>query len=158
MKWRAEGASLLSRGAALECSPGRKPGVNSNPGSQPQRGERFEWIRGILRPYGAGTSTLFQPRGLRPRLHSYAAPRLERANCNSFTPSGRRYSGGKMSTLPLSGVRVVDISSFLAGPMVSMFLGDYGADVIKVEHPGRGDEVRFWGENKDGVGLYYKVL
>ena len=63
-----------------------------------------------------------------------------------------------MSTLPLSGVRVVDISSFLAGPMVSMFLGDYGADVIKVEHPGRGDEVRFWGENKDGVGLYYKVL
>jgi len=63
-----------------------------------------------------------------------------------------------MSTLPLSGIRVVDISSFLAGPMVSMFLGDYGADVIKVEHPGRGDEVRFWGENKDGVGLYYKVL
>src|SRR5437870_10849448 len=62
MKWRAEGASLLSRGAALECSPGRKPGVNSKPGSQPQRGERFEWIRGILRPYGPGTSTLFHPR------------------------------------------------------------------------------------------------
>src|SRR5882724_12550203 len=52
----------FSRGAATECSPGRKPGVNSNPGSQPQRGERFEWIRGILRPYGAGTSTLFHPR------------------------------------------------------------------------------------------------
>src|SRR5712664_818787 len=52
----------FSRGAATECSPGRKPGVNSNPGSQPHRGERFEWIRGILRPYGAGTSTLFHPR------------------------------------------------------------------------------------------------
>src|SRR6266850_4153401 len=63
-----------------------------------------------------------------------------------------------LCAMPLSGVRVVDISSFLAGPMVSMFLGDYGADVIKVEHPERGDEVRFWGENKDGVGLYYKVL
>src|SRR6266403_3571447 len=62
MKWRAEGASLLSRGAAVECSPGRKPGVNSNPGSEPQRGERLESIRGILRPCGAGTSTLFHPR------------------------------------------------------------------------------------------------
>src|SRR6266850_652193 len=49
-------------GGAEECSPGRKPGVNSKAGSQPQRGERFEWIRGILRPYGAGTSTLFHPR------------------------------------------------------------------------------------------------
>ena len=60
--------------------------------------------------------------------------------------------------LPLAGVRVVDISSFLAAPMASMFLADYGADVIKVERPGKGDEVRYWGHNKDGVGLYFKVL
>ncbi len=40
-----------------------------------------------------------------------------------------------MGSLPLSGIRVVDISSFLAAPMVAMFLGDYGADVVKVEHP-----------------------
>ncbi len=59
---------------------------------------------------------------------------------------------------PLRGVRVLDISNFLAGPMVSMFLGDYGADVVKVENPSRGDEMRFWGENRNGVGLYYKVL
>ncbi len=59
---------------------------------------------------------------------------------------------------PLRGVRVLDISNFLAGPMVSMFLGDYGADVVKVENPARGDEMRFWGENRNGVGLYYKVL
>src|SRR5262245_39597099 len=63
-----------------------------------------------------------------------------------------------MSSLPLSGVRVIDISSFLAGPMVAMFLADYGADVIKIERSGSGDEVRLWGHNKDGVGLYYKVL
>ncbi|MBI4587373.1 MAG: CoA transferase [Candidatus Rokubacteria bacterium] len=61
-------------------------------------------------------------------------------------------------SLPLSGVRVVDLSNFLAGPMVSMFLGDYGAEVIKVEHPARGDEMRFWGHNKHGIGLYYKVV
>ncbi len=58
----------------------------------------------------------------------------------------------------LAGVKVLDISNFLAAPMSTMFLADFGADVIKVERPGRGDELRFWGENKDGVGLYYKVI
>src|SRR5262245_42660551 len=58
----------------------------------------------------------------------------------------------------LSGVKVLDISNFLAAPMSTMFLADFGADVVKVERPGRGDELRFWGENKDGVGLYYKVI
>ena len=60
--------------------------------------------------------------------------------------------------MPLAGIRVADISNFLAAPMASMFLGDYGAEVVKVEHPSRGDEMRFWGENKKGVGLYYKVI
>src|ERR1044071_7806529 len=59
---------------------------------------------------------------------------------------------------PFSDIRVLDLSSFLAGPLVSMFLADFGAEVIKVERPDGGDEVRKWGENKDGVGLYYKVL
>ena len=58
----------------------------------------------------------------------------------------------------LAGVKVVDISNFLAAPMSTMFLADFGADVIKVERPGTGDELRFWGENKGGVGLYYKVI
>ena len=58
----------------------------------------------------------------------------------------------------LQGVRVLDISNLLAAPMSTMYLADFGADVIKVERPGRGDEVRFWGEHKDGVGLYYKVI
>ena len=58
----------------------------------------------------------------------------------------------------LSGIRVIDISNFLAGPISSMFLGDFGADVIKVERPGTGDEIRYWGNNKDGVGLMYKLV
>ncbi len=61
-------------------------------------------------------------------------------------------------TAALDGVKVLDISNFLAAPLSTMFLADFGADVIKVERPGRGDELRFWGENKDGVGLYYKVV
>lgn len=58
----------------------------------------------------------------------------------------------------LAGVRVVDISNFLAAPLCSMFLADFGAQVIKVERPGAGDEVRRWGEVKNGVGLYYKAV
>lgn len=59
---------------------------------------------------------------------------------------------------PLKGVKVIDISNFLAGPISSMFLGDSGADIIKVERPGTGDEIRYWGNNKDGVGLMYKLV
>ena len=49
--------------------------------------------------------------------------------------------------LPLAGIKVIDLANFLAGPISSMFLADFGADVIKVERPGTGDEVRFWGNN-----------
>lgn len=48
-------------------------------------------------------------------------------------------------SLPLSGVRVLDLSRVLAGPLCGMVLGDFGAEVIKVEHPRGGDDTRDWG-------------
>lgn len=52
----------------------------------------------------------------------------------------------------LTGIKILDLSRVLAGPLCSMMLGDLGADVIKVERPGSGDETRGWGPPFDARG------
>ncbi len=59
---------------------------------------------------------------------------------------------------PLDGLRVVEFATLFAGPLAAAFLGDFGAEVIKVEHPRRPDPSRGHGPGKDGVGLWWKVL
>jgi crotonobetainyl-CoA:carnitine CoA-transferase CaiB-like acyl-CoA transferase len=67
-----------------------------------------------------------------------------------------------MSTAPsapaLGGLRVLDLATLFAGPMAATLLGDFGAEVIKVEHPERPDPSRGHGPAKDGIGLWWKVL
>ncbi len=60
--------------------------------------------------------------------------------------------------LPLRGIRVIDAATLAAGPMVATALGEFGAEVIKVEQPGSGDPLRTWGHMKDGVGLFWKSV
>jgi crotonobetainyl-CoA:carnitine CoA-transferase CaiB-like acyl-CoA transferase len=57
----------------------------------------------------------------------------------------------------LAGLRVLDVSTLFAGPLAATMLGDFGAEVIKIEHP-KGDPVRYHGASKDGVGLWGKVV
>ena len=59
---------------------------------------------------------------------------------------------------PLHGLRVVDAATLAAGPLVATALGEFGADVIKVEQPGAGDPLRTWGDRKDGIGLVWKSM
>ncbi len=59
---------------------------------------------------------------------------------------------------PLDGVRVLDISTIIAAPFAAMLLGDYGAEVIKVEHPKGGDPARTHGEQRNGTALWWLML
>ena len=72
--------------------------------------------------------------------------------------SGRPMDGAATGATALNGVRVLDISTLFAGPLAATFLGDFGADVIKVEHPTKPDAARGHGPAKGGVNLWWKTL
>ena len=61
---------------------------------------------------------------------------------------------------PLHGLRVIDLSTVLAGPNCARYLADFGADVVKVERPDGGDSLRnmAWRDPRDGTGLWWKVV
>jgi len=59
---------------------------------------------------------------------------------------------------PLDGLRVIELATLFAGPLAGTFLGDFGAEVVKVEHPRKPDPSRTHGASKDGIGLWWKTI
>ncbi len=63
-----------------------------------------------------------------------------------------------MGNLPLEGLKVIDAAVLFAAPTIAQNMGDFGAEVIKIEHPRLGDSLRSLGATKDGVPLWWKVV
>lgn len=61
-------------------------------------------------------------------------------------------------TTPLAGIRVLELATLFAGPVATALLGDFGAEVVKLEHPRRLDPSRGHGPAREGVGLWWSVL
>jgi crotonobetainyl-CoA:carnitine CoA-transferase CaiB-like acyl-CoA transferase len=62
------------------------------------------------------------------------------------------------NTAMLDGVRVLDLATLAAAPLAATYLGEFGAEVIKVEQPNGGDPIRTWGNQRDGIGLMWKSV
>ncbi|MER5930521.1 CoA transferase [Streptomyces sp. NPDC002054] len=75
-----------------------------------------------------------------------------------MTTAARAGTGTGTAGGPLDGLRVLDLATLFAGPLAATLLGDFGAEVIKIEHPERPDPSRGHGPAKDGVGLWWKLL
>lgn len=65
---------------------------------------------------------------------------------------------GTASGSLLQGIRVLDMATLAAAPLAATYLGEFGAEVIKVEQPGSGDPIRAWGTQRDGIGLMWKSV
>ena len=65
---------------------------------------------------------------------------------------------GTQPTAMLEGIRVLELATLAAAPLVATYLGEFGADVIKVEQPGDGDPIRAWGNQRNGIGLMWKSI
>ena len=74
--------------------------------------------------------------------------------------SGRETDSGQGESMvrALDGIRVIDLTTAYSGPFCTMHLADHGAEVIKVEYPGAGEQSRTWGPFKDGKSGYYNFL
>src|SRR5690606_10799541 len=98
------------------------------------------------------------PRSLACQLINCPAPLTGPFSRPARTPDEvNKMTHEKDASLPLEGLRVLEMGQLIAGPFASKLLGEFGADVIKIEPPGVGDPLRKWRKLKDGTSLWWHV-
>lgn len=76
---------------------------------------------------------------------------------NSARPKGAKMTEQRVNSMALQGLKVLEMGQLIAGPFASKMLGEFGAEVIKIEPPGIGDPLRKWRKLKDGTSLWWHV-
>jgi crotonobetainyl-CoA:carnitine CoA-transferase CaiB-like acyl-CoA transferase len=109
----------------------------------------------VIRQIGAIIATVYSPGFFPPSSH--VDPDLGvRVSLQEFLVQSPESSPAPSLAAPLSGITVVDLTRVMTGPYATMMLGDLGADVIKIERPGKGDDTRHWGPPfVDGEASYF---
>src|SRR5690606_3806552 len=88
--------------------------------------------------------------------HNFLSRQYSRAGLSSLTLPSRRKTDMHMNT-PLGGIRVLELGQLIAGPFAAKILGEFGADVIKIESPKGGDPLRKWRLLHDGNSVWWEV-
>ena len=120
----------------------------------PRRADALRDPQGRLRLEGRGLGLVRRRRPAGARLLAPAA--ADRAD--GALDEHRLPPGGRSAMNALDDVKVLEAATLFAAPIAGMLLGDFGAEVIKIEHPSRPDPARGHGPAKDGEGLWFKSL
>ena len=147
--WLETFSGLAAGGAGARNGPGARSGLRRRSGDGGKRA-----ASGARRPAGAGQS----PQNRRATTPAGGRARFGCRHRGGAGGTGDRDAPDTSAGMKLAGLRVIDLSSFLPGPFLTMALADHGAEVIKIEPPGEGDPGRHIGLADGPATVFFRNL